>query len=147
MINLTWHKFANLNICQLYSILTLRSDVFVVEQQCAYLDPDGKDEEALHLLGEVNGTLAAYLRLFPPTNNPSSIIFGRVVTARHARTHGYGKQLLKELLSYCNNYFPHFHIECSAQLYLKKFYEGFGFTAQGDVYNEDNIPHIALIKK
>lgn len=146
MIHFTWHPFADLTPSQLYVILALRNDVFVVEQNCPYLDVDGRDSDAFHLMGELDGALVAYLRLFPPTPTQKAVIFGRVVTARHVRTHGYGKKLLQSLLTYCENHFPEVNIQCSAQLYLKKFYESFGFKAQGEVYDEDNIPHIAMLK-
>ena len=119
MINFNWYKFSELTVGQLYSILALRANVFIVEQNCVSLDPDGKDIE-------------------------DYIVFGRVVTARSARTKGYGKQLMKELLTYCDANFPNTSIKCSAQLYLKKFYEGLGFKIYGEVYEEDGIPHIAM---
>ncbi len=144
MIHFDWYQFSELNVHQLYAVLLLRSDVFVVEQNCVYLDPDGKDIFALHLLGMEKGSLAAYIRLFPPTDIQNYIVFGRVVTARSARTKGYGKKLMQELMNYCDTHFPGISIKCSAQFYLKKFYEGFGLVAHGDTYLEDGIPHIAM---
>lgn len=144
MIQFTWHPFSQLSVNQLYAALKLRSDVFVVEQQCPYLDPDGKDQAALHLLGMENNELVAYIRLFPPKQNETSLVFGRVVTATSARQKGYGKQLVQAMLTYCEQHFPTISITCSAQYYLKKFYESFGFVAEGEVYDEDGIPHIAM---
>lgn len=144
MINFTWYKFSELTTEQLYSVLALRSNIFVVEQRCPYLDPDGQDFAAQHLLGMHEGSLVAYLRLFPPSNLQDHIVFGRVVTAQAARRLGFGKQLLKAMLTYCDHNFPNTQIKCSAQLYLKHFYEGFGFKAYGEVYDEDDIPHIAM---
>ena len=144
MINFNWYKFSELTVGQLYSILALRANVFIVEQNRVSLDPDGKDIFSLHLLGTEQDSLVAYLRLFPPTDIDDYIVFGRVVTARSARTKGYGKQLMKELLTYCDANFPNTSIKCSAQLYLKKFYEGLGFKIYGEVYEEDGIPHIAM---
>jgi ElaA protein len=146
MINFKWYKFSDLTVEQLYTVLSMRSDVFVVEQNCIYLDPDGKDIFALHLLGEEKNSLAAYLRLFPPTDIENFIIFGRILTARSSRTKGYGKKLMEELLRYCNEHYPNTIIKCSAQYYLKKFYEGFGFKTVSEVYDEDGIPHIAMEK-
>lgn len=146
MINFNWYKFSELTLEQLYAILALRSDVFVVEQRCAYLDPDGKDIFARHLVGKERDVLAAYIRLFPPTTIQNYVLFGRVVTAKSVRTKGYGKKLMQELLSYCDINFPNVSIKCSAQFYLKKFYEGFEFNAYGDIYDEDGIPHIAMQK-
>lgn len=146
MINFSWYKFSELTVEKLYACLALRSDIFVVEQKCPYLDPDGKDIFALHLLGMENDSLAAYIRLFPPTDIENDVIFGRVITARSARNQGYGKKLIQELLIYCETNFPGISIKCSAQYYLKAFYEGFGFKMYGDMYEEDNIPHIAMKK-
>lgn len=146
MISFKWYTFYQLSVEQLYAVLSLRSDIFVVEQNCIYLDADGKDIFAVHLLGQEKDLLVAYLRLFPPTDVENFIRFGRVLTARSSRTKGYGKMLMNELLSYCHKNYPGISIQCSAQHYLKKFYESFGFKAYGDVYEEDGIPHIAMKK-
>lgn len=144
MIHFHCYAFSALTVEQLYAVLVLRSDVFVVEQNCVYLDPDGKDIFALHLLGMEKDKLVAYMRLFPPTEIENYITIGRVVTAKSARSKGYGKQLMQEVITYCEQYFPGVSIQGSAQFYLKKFYEDFGFKACGDVYDEDGIPHIAM---
>lgn len=144
MINFNWYKFPELTVEQLYAVLVLRSDIFVVEQHCPYLDPDGKDIFALHLLGMEKDSLAAYVRLLPPTDIENYIIFGRVVTAKSTRNKGYGKKLMQALLIYCDANFPGISIKCSAQRYLKQFYEGFGFKVYGEIYEEDGIPHIAM---
>jgi ElaA protein len=146
MIHFNWYSFSELTLEQLYACLALRADIFVVEQKCPYLDPDGKDIFALHLLGTENNSLAAYIRLFPPADIENYIVFGRVITARSARNKGYGKKLIQELLNYCESHFPGVSIKCSAQYYLKKFYEGFGFKIYGEIYEEDGIPHIAMQK-
>jgi ElaA protein len=144
MINFNWYKFSELTTKQLYSVLALRCEVFVVEQRCPYLDADGQDIFAYHLLGAEDNMLIAYLRLFPPSDVENYIVFGRVVTARSVRSKGFGKKLIQELLKYCDTNFPNISIKCSAQYYLKKFYNGFGFVMHGDVYEEDGIPHIAM---
>ena len=144
MINFNWYPFSNLSVEQLYAVLALRSEVFVVQQNCVYLDPDGKDIFALHLLGQEKNSLVAYLRLFPPTDTENFIIFGRVLTAGSSRKKGYGKKLIQGLLDYCNANYPGITIKCSAQHYLKKFYEEFGFQAYGDPYEEEGILHIAM---
>ena len=146
MINFSWYKFSELTVEQLYACLALRSNIFVVEQKCPYLDPDGRDIFALHLLGMANNSLAAYIRLFPPTDIENYIVFGRVVTARSVRNQGYGKRLIQEMLTYCEANFPGIPIKCSAQYYLKKFYEGYGFKMYGEIYEEDGITHIAMQK-
>jgi len=118
--------------------------VFVVEQNCIYQDADGKDITALHLLGMENNTLVAYLRLFPPTIENNFSVFGRVVTASIARNNGHGKKLIQEILHYCEENFSGITVKCSAQSYLKKFYESFGFQAIGEAYDEDGIPHVMM---
>lgn len=147
MIKFHWFRFNDLTLDQLYSILELRSATFVVEQRSIYLDPDGLDKFAFHLLGLDNGSLAAYLRLLPPTDLENYLVFGRVVISKAARSKGYGKQLMNELLNYCNSHFPKVDIKCSAQNYLVKFYEGFGFKTYGDVYDDEGVPHIDMIRK
>lgn len=146
MIQFQLLTFQELSVDQLYDVLKVRSEIFVVEQNCVYLDPDGKDKETLHLLGTVDNKIAAYLRIFPPTPTQNYIVFGRVVTASFARKSGYGKQLLKAFMDYCDKEYPGVLIKCSAQYYLKKFYEGFGLVAYGDIYDEDGIPHIGMQK-
>lgn len=145
-IQFQWLPFSDLSLNQLYSILTLRAEVFVVEQNCPYLDPDGKDPHAFHLLGTVDHQLVAYLRLFPPTTMTPYVFFGRVVTSKSARKLGYGKLLMQQLLQYCNIHFRDIEMKCSAQFYLKSFYETFGLLAYGDIYDEDGISHIAMKK-
>ena len=139
-----WHPFHKLSVDQLYAILALRSEVFLVEQNCVYQDVDSKDISAIHLLGSENKKLVAYLRLFLPAIKNNPIIFGRVVTAKIMRKNGHGKKLIQEMLNYCKANFPDTTIQSSAQLYLKKFYEGFGFQTIGDAYDEDGIPHIMM---
>jgi ElaA protein len=147
MATFNWYTFSELTVDQLYAVLALRSTIFVLEQRCVYLDPDGKDKRALHLLGMEHDSLVAYIRLFPPNDDKEAVVFGRVVTAKSARKKGHGKKLLQELLHYCETHFPQFPIHCSAQYYLKKFYEDFGFEACGKIYEEEGIPHIAMKKK
>jgi len=139
-----WRKFLELSPDELYSLLALRSEVFVVEQNCVYQDLDNKDQHAIHLLGINEHQIVAYLRIFPPDQGP--LVFGRVVTASQTRGKGYGRGLLKELLNYCEKHYPDVTIHCSAQYYLKEFYESFGFKTTGKIYNEDGIPHIAMDK-
>ncbi|CAN5401872.1 GNAT family N-acetyltransferase [soil metagenome] len=146
MLDFQWYKFSQLTTNQLYAILALRTEVFIVEQKCAYADADGRDYDALHLLGIEDHALVTYLRVFPPTEKANIIVFGRVLTAQVARNKGYAKQLLQALLDYCDIHFPNIVIKCSAQCYLQKFYESFGFVAEGEPYEEDGIPHIAMKK-
>lgn len=143
-IKFQWLKFSELTQAQLYAALALRCEVFIVEQQCPYLDPDGKDFDAIHLLGMKNNKLVAYLRLFPPNLSQDCITIGRVVIKGSAR--GQGTQIMRELLDYCTKHYPHTVLYGSAQLYLKKFYERYGFQAEGEVYDEDGILHVAMKK-
>lgn len=144
MLKFKWYQFSELNMNLLYDILALRSAIFVVAQQSLYLDPDGVDKDALHLVGISNNELVAYCRLIAPTTTESNLVFGRVVTAESARTKGYGKLLMRELLSYCDSHFPDKSIQCSAQHYLQKFYHQFGFQAYGDVYDDAGVAHIKM---
>lgn len=100
MLQKNWYTFSNLHPDQLYALLRLRSEVFIVEQNCAFLDTDGKDQEALHLLGTDDNKLVAYLRLFPPNETENHLVFGRLVVAQECRSKGYAKQIMQELLDY-----------------------------------------------
>jgi ElaA protein len=144
MLSFNWYQFSELTVEQLYTVLMLRSDVFIVEQNCVYPDADGKDLFAHHLLVMENNALVAYLRVFPPTDLDRYIVFGRVVTPQSVRTKGYGRKLMQELLNYCEKNYPGMPIKCSAQNYLREFYSSFGFIASGTIYDEDGIPHIAM---
>lgn len=144
MLDFRWHPFSALSTQQLYELLTLRFEVFVLEQRCYYLDTDGKDFSAMHLFGKEDGELAAYARLLLPTSREPNLIFGRVAVAKSARGRGYGKLLMQEILRYCSQQYPNVAIKCSAQHYLKKFYEDFNFTACGDVYDDAGVPHIKM---
>lgn len=144
MIHFNWYNFSELTTQQLYEVLFLRSNIFIVEQNCAYTDIDGKDPSALHLLGMEENSLQSYLRLFPPTDLVNYVIFGRIVTKKSARSKGYGKLLMEELLHYCDANYPGISIKCSAQKYLTRFYEHFGFKTYGDSYEEDGISHIEM---
>ena len=146
MIEFKWFKFADFSVDELYKVLALRAEVFVVGQKIIYVDPDGEDFSALHCVGSVNGEPVAYLRLFPEPNQLNEIKFGRVLTKNSVRSMGYGKQLIQELMTYYEKHLRHTTLKCSAQLYLQKFYESFGFKTFGDVYLEENIPHILMLK-
>ncbi len=147
MIHFQVCAFSELSAQQLYEILLLRSQVFVEEQRCTLPDVDGADPEAMHLLGKEAGKLVAYLRIFLPNGSQNKIVFGRVVTAPDARQKGYGKALMQALLDYCAAHYPGVTIKCSAQQYLQKFYEGLGFVAYGELYEEAGIIHIAMERR
>lgn len=141
-----WYTFDELGKQQLYDILALRQRVFVLEQKSLYEDLDYLDQQAMHLLCKKNGVLAGYLRLFMPNvRYPNAASFGRVVAAPGMRKTGVGKYIVSEAMQYFETQNIAEPIYISAQLYLQKFYETFGFVTDGDVYDEDGIPHIKMI--
>lgn len=146
MLDINWKikRFNELSLGELYSILQLRSEVFVVEQNCVYQDIDGKDEKAIHLLGEIDGLLVAYARLFRPNDYFEQASIGRVIVKPSHRAFKLGHQLMKEAITAVNEQFGTENITISAQLYLKKFYESHGFTQTSEMYLEDDIPHIEM---
>jgi len=140
--------FEQLTTGELYDILSLRNLVFVMEQTCIYLDTDGRDLMAGHLSGrDEQGNLVAYCRLFAPGLVYQEASVGRVVAHPAVRHTGVGKQLMQEAIRQIIFFYGHVDIRISAQLYLKRFYEGFGFEAFGEKYLEDDIDHIAMIRK
>lgn len=139
--------FAALTAKELYNILQLRSEVFVVEQNCVYQDMDGKDEKSFHLCGYVEKTLIAYTRLLPPGLSYTDASIGRVVTAPSVRRTGAGRLLMDQSINKVYELFGVVPIQIGAQLYLKSFYESFGFIKISEVYLEDGIEHITMIKR
>lgn len=148
MINWTLKKFADLTSYELYAILQLRNEVFVVEQNCVFQDADNKDQNSYHLMGWEDDMLVAFSRLVPVKvaydDLPS---IGRVVTSPKKRRSGLGKLLMEQSIKELQNIFGTTSIKLGAQLYLKKFYESFGFVQSSDVYMEDGIPHIEMIRQ
>jgi len=148
-MNVHWtiKPFAALTSLELYALLQLRSEVFVVEQTCPFQDIDGLDQAAHHLLGRTEtGELAAYARLFGPGHSYAQASIGRVVTAPRYRRVGLGRQLLGQAIGGCEELFGSQPIKIGAQLYLQAFYESFGFVQQGEGYLEDGIPHIYMLR-
>jgi len=139
--------FDELTNSELYAMLTLRSRVFVVEQNCVFLDMDGLDADSHHLLGYANGQLAAYTRILPQgLAYPDYPSIGRVVTAPEVRKKAYGFALMQESVRRLYCLYGEGSIKIGAQLYLKKFYNSLGFEQSGPVYLEDDIEHIPMIK-
>ena len=140
--------FNELTTHELYKILELRARVFVVEQNCAYQDLDGKDFDAHHTLGFIGNDLVASTRLLDKgisyENYPS---IGRVVNSPDYRNLGYGRKIMVYSISKMQELYPNQSIKISAQEYLKKFYSSLGFVQSGESYLEDNIPHIPMILK
>lgn len=137
--------FDNLTPGEVYAILQLRNEVFVVEQNCVFQDADGKDPDCYHLLGWQEGFLAAYTRLVPPDlSYPGYASIGRVVTSPRARKTGLGKELMLRSIVETKKLFPDWPIRIGAQFYLHKFYSDLGFYQTGDIYLEDGIEHIEM---
>ncbi len=139
--------FDNLTPTELYKILQLRNEVFIVEQNCPYQDCDNKDIYAWHLMGIEEDRLLAYARLLAPGISYSESSIGRIVSSPSIRKTGIGKKLMQESIIQIRNLFYTDTIRIGAQLYLQKFYESFGFERDGDIYLEDNIPHIVMLKE
>lgn len=139
--------FEVLNVNELYDLLKLRSEIFVVEQNCVYLDLDGKDKKALHLIGEFEGKIVAYTRLFDAGISFDNASIGRVVVDADYRDRKWGHDLMREAIAGIKLNFGTDKITIGAQLYLKKFYESHGFIQTSEMYLEDNIPHIEMIKQ
>jgi ElaA protein len=143
-MNILVISFAEFSIQQLYDVLQLRSQVFVVEQDCVYQDIDGKDERALHLLGYVNGVLAGYTRIFKAGDYFKQSSIGRVVVHPNYRGLSYGKKLMVASIDTLKKQQTAV-IKISAQCYLDKFYKNLGFVATGNNYLEDGIPHQEML--
>lgn len=139
--------FQSLQINELYEILRLRSEVFVVEQRSIYLDIDDKDQIAQHIRGYKDGKLVAYARIFRSGDYFEDAAIGRIVVAPSVRGERYGHQLLDISLNQLENIWEEKAITISAQVYLKKFYEFYGFSATSEEYDEDGIPHIMMRKE
>lgn len=150
-MNITWyHKhFKNLSTTELYQILQLRNEVFIVEQNCPFQDLDDKDFKCYHLIGfdTESQKVMAYTRIVPAGISYEETSIGRVVTSPLARGIGIGKQLMKKSIELLEELYGGVSIKIGAQLYLKKYYESFGFEQIEEVYLEDGIEHILMIKK
>jgi len=139
-------EFYQLSLDELYRILQLRSEIFVVEQDCVYQDLDFKDQKALHVFGKKNNSIIAYTRIFKPGDYFKEASIGRVVVDAKERKFGYGHDLMKASIKAIQEQFNTSEITISAQVYLQKFYETHGFKKVGEEYLEDGIPHIEMLK-
>ena len=148
-MNLQWvcKKFDELSLLELYRILQIRSQVFNVEQRCDDQDVDDKDQNAYHLCVYDGATLCAYARLLPAGLSYSEMSIGRVLVAEAYRHKNLGKMLMQAAIENCEHLFGKGSIKISAQAYLQKFYESFGFRKISDVYMEAGIEHIKMIKE
>lgn len=136
--------FSGLSVEELYQLLKLRSDVFVVEQNCVYPDLDGKDLICVHLFAKNEKQIVAYARIVPPGVSYPEPSIGRVVTHPSFRRKGMGRILMKKAMEFCSGTYPGFDICISAQEYLQNFYQELGFQRISETYLEDGIPHLKM---
>lgn len=139
--------FNELTVEELYGLLRLREQVFIIEQNCIYPDLDNKDQKAIHVLGKLDSKIIAYSRLFPPGDYFETASIGRVVTDNSYRNLKIGHTLVAKSIQEIKNYFKQDFITISAQCYLLGFYKSLGFEPIGEEYLEDNIPHVRMIKR
>jgi len=137
--------FGGLNTLELYAALRLRQQVFVLEQNCAYLDLDNLDQNAVHMMCWRAGDLLAYQRCLAPGANFSESALGRIVVSAPARGRDLGRELVRRGIRHNLERWPNNDIRINAQAYLQAFYAELGFVADGDVFDEDDIPHIQMV--
>ncbi len=148
MIEWTTKSFLELTVNELYDLLALRAEVFVVEQDCVYQDLDGKDQSSLHLLGYENGQLIAYARILDKgLSYPEYSSIGRVVTSPKVRGRAIGYDLMREAYKSLSEAYGEQAVKISAQAHLQGFYGKLGYAGMGEEYLEDGIPHIAMVKR
>ncbi|PIE99774.1 MAG: GNAT family N-acetyltransferase [Maribacter sp.] len=145
-MNIYIKKFEDLSLEELYGILQLRSEVFVVEQDCVYQDLDSKDQKALHVLGTNDNRIVSYTRIFKAGDYFEEASIGRVVVKESERKYGYGNEIMIASIKAIKEHFNETTIKISAQVYLIKFYSSLGFKEIGEGYLEDGIPHIGMLK-
>jgi ElaA protein len=147
VMNWVIKKFNELSSDELYEILKLRSEVFVIEQECIYEDCDGKDKESYHLFAEQNGEILVYLRILEKGVSYSEISIGRVLANKKYRGRGFAKQMMLRAIEFIEHSLNEKEIRISAQVYLLNFYSSFGFAQVSEGYLEDDIPHIEMLYK
>lgn len=150
MENLFWKikSFHQLNVFELYGILRLRQEVFALEQNCVYLDVDGKDQFCDHIFGvDDAGKVIAYCRIVQPETGFSEVSIGRVATHPEHRNHGYGKMVMDKAINFIEDKYGPVTIKIEAQYYLEKFYSGYGFEPKSEVYLLDGIEHIEMVRE
>lgn len=145
-INWQLKAFSNLSTEELYALLKLRSEVFVVEQNCVFLDMDNKDQQCLHLLGWQSNQLAACARIVPAGISFAEASIGRVVTAPFARGIGLGRELMQMAMDKLYHLYGQVPVYIGAQQHLQAFYASLGFKATGQPYDEDGIMHVEMLK-
>lgn len=147
MLKIKIKIFNELTTQELYDLLQLRSEIFVIEQDCVYQDIDGKDQKALHVLGFKNNKLVAYARIFKPEDYFKEASIGRVLVSKNERQHKYGYDIINASIKAVKDFYNETKIILAAQTYLKSFYNNLGFIEKGEEYLEDGIPHIEMIKE
>ncbi len=147
MVNFQVKDFSELTSVEIYEMLRLRSEVFVVEQNCVYQDVDNKDQKAFHVLGFKNNQLIAYSRIFDSGDYFDLPSIGRIVVKEEERQYKYGHNLVAQSIQFILDNFQDNKILISAQTYLTKFYNSHGFEQMGEGYLEDGIPHIKMIRE
>lgn len=140
-------KFNELNVEEIYKILALRNEVFIVEQECPYLDCDDKDLNSYHLFSEENGEIVAYLRILEKGVSYDEISIGRVAVKKSYRGKGISRKMMLKAIEFIENNLSENAIKIQAQAYLLNFYSSLGFKAVSQEYLEDNIPHIDMLYK
>ncbi|WP_163515117.1 GNAT family N-acetyltransferase [Gelidibacter japonicus] len=146
MLNIIVKTFKELTLEELYAILQLRSEIFVVEQNCVYQDIDYKDQNALHIIGYKNDGIVAYTRVFKPDENFDHAGIGRVLVKFGERHLKYGYAIMEASIRVIEDTYHETKIRISAQAHLKRFYNNLGFVEIGEQYLEDGIPHIGMEK-
>ncbi len=145
-LNYHWNRLEAFTALEIYEVLRARESIFVVEQQCAYQDADGLDPQSWHLRVTVGSELAAYARVVDPGLKYTEPSIGRVITLAQFRNLQIGRALVAEAIAFTEKHFPGQGIRIGAQAHLEKFYGSLGFQAAGDVYDDDGIPHIDMLK-
>lgn len=140
-------RYKDLTIEELYSILKVRNEVFVVEQNCPYQDCDGKDKHAYHLFFEDNGDIIAYTRIMEKGISYDEVSIGRFLVQERYRGKGLAKEMLKRAINFIEESLNEKYIRISGQVYIKDFYKSFGFEEVSDIYLEDDIPHVEMLYK
>lgn len=146
MLKIVTKTFKELSLDELYAVLQLRSEVFVVEQNCVYQDIDNKDQKAMHIMGYKSDQLVAYTRIFKPDDYFESASIGRVLVKAGERHSKYGYAIMEASINVIEKTYGETKIKISAQTYLKRFYNNLGFEEVGESYLEDGIPHIQMLK-
>lgn len=144
-VDWTFRGFGELTNAELYAILKLRSEVFVVEQNCVFLDMDDKDQYCHHVMGRTGDRLLGYSRIVPPGISYAESSIGRIVSSPAARRSGIGRELLRVSIDVLYRLHGKRDIRIGAQYYLREFYESFGFVQMGEIYPEDGINHIEML--